>query len=161
MGGSSVKNETCVTDSGPIIHLSEVNSLSLLNIFKNIIIPKVVYTEVEIGGIPAELKEINYKKAEADVQRPVELDIGEEAAIKIARERDSILLTDDMEARDEAKDRGIKVHGSVGVIALGYTTGQISLEEAKKRMRKLQEESNLFVTDAIIEQGINKLEKLG
>lgn len=87
-----------------------------------------------------------------------ELDPGEQAAISVAKECDSVLLTDDLAARESAGKANIEVHGSIGVIALGYARGRISREEAASRMRALQRETSLFVTDAVVEQGIRMLE---
>ena len=56
---------------------------------------------------------------------PDELDIGEHHAIAIAEERGLILLTDDLAARKAAIERGIEVHGSIGVIAFGFAQGNI------------------------------------
>jgi predicted nucleic acid-binding protein len=56
-----------------------------------------------------------------------------------------------------ASEAGIEVHGSIGVIALGYARGHLDKSEASSRMRSLQSESTLFVTDAVVERGIQML----
>ncbi len=88
-----------------------------------------------------------------------DLDAGETAALAIASERDAVLLTDDLEARRAAKARDIEVHGSVGIIVLAYTRGELDRQTAVGRMRALQTDTSLFVTDAVIEQGIELLEE--
>lgn len=69
-----------------------------------------------------------------------------------------MLLTDDLDARDVATDRGIEVHGSVGVIALAYSRNHLDRDAAVTTMRTLQRDTSLFVTDAVVERGIRMLE---
>jgi predicted nucleic acid-binding protein len=89
------------------------------------------------------------------------LDSGESAALQIAEERDDVvLLTDDLDARKKAKQLDLPVHGSIGVIALNYGRGRLDFEEAASLMRELQNRSQLFVTDAVIERGIQKLKEI-
>ena len=65
---------------------------------------------------------------------------------------------DDLAAREIAAENDIEVHGSIGVIALGYTRGLIERDEAASRMRAIQRETSLFVTEAVVEQGIQLLD---
>jgi predicted nucleic acid-binding protein len=70
-----------------------------------------------------------------------------------------VLLTDNLAAREAASDAGVEVHGSIGVIALGYGCGVIDRDEAASRMRALQRERSLFVTEAVVERGIQMLDE--
>ena len=70
-----------------------------------------------------------------------------------------ILLTDDLAARKVASDAGVEVHGSLGVIVLGYGRGLLDRGEAASRMRALQRETSLFVTEAVMERGIRMLDE--
>jgi len=54
-----------------------------------------------------------------------DLDPGETAAIAVAVERGAVLLTDDLAARVRATDLDVEVHGSLGVVALGYSRGHL------------------------------------
>lgn len=149
-----------VSDAGPLIHLAEIDSLGLLSVFDTLLIPETVYEEIERGGLPDTLEDISYtciESDEADV-RTEELDAGERAALAAAKEHDVVLLTDDLAARETAENVGIDVHGSIGVIALGYSQGYLSRDEAATRMRALQKETSLFVTAAVVEHGIRLLD---
>jgi predicted nucleic acid-binding protein len=107
------------------------------------------------------LADLSYQLVEADESRVVteELDAGERAAIAVAEERGVVLLTDDVAAREAASDADIEVHGSIGVIALGYGRGVLDRGEAVSRMRTLQRETSLFVTEAVVERGIQILDE--
>lgn len=150
-----------VSDAGPLIHLAEIDSLELLSAFDTLLIPETVYEEVEAGGVPDGISDLSYELVEAD-ERSVEseeLDAGERAALAVAREHEVILLTDDLAAREVASDAGVEVHGSLGVIALGYGRGLLDRGEAASRMRALQRETSLFVTEAVVERGIRMLDE--
>ncbi|WP_435124233.1 nucleic acid-binding protein [Halobaculum sp. D14] len=150
-----------VSDAGPLIHLAEIDSLELFSTFDTLLVPETVYEEVEAGGVPDSLPDLSYELVEADESRvgAEELDAGERAAIAVAEERGIVLLTDDLAARRTASDAGVEVHGSIGVIALGYDRGLLDGDEAASLMRALQRETSVFVTEAVVERGIRMLDE--
>lgn len=150
-----------VSDAGPLIHLAEIDALELLTVFDTLVIPETVYEEVERGGLPDEISDLPYELVEANEESLTSeaLDAGERAAITVASERELTLLTDDLDAREAASDSGIEVHGSIGVIALSYAQGILDKEQAVSRMRTLQRETSLFVTEAVVERGIRMLDE--
>ncbi|MFB6308989.1 MAG: nucleic acid-binding protein [Haloarculaceae archaeon] len=150
-----------VADAGPLIHLAEVDAIDLLSTFDTLLVPEQVYSEIERGGVPDSLSGLSYDVVTADSKEvaPDSLDPGERSALSVASDRDVILLTDDLDAREQASDEGIEVHGSIGIIALGYTRDRLSQDDAASLMRALQEETSLFVTDAVVERGIRLLEE--
>jgi predicted nucleic acid-binding protein len=150
-----------VSDAGPLIHLAEIDSFELLATFDTLLVPETVYTEVDAGGVPDGMADLSYELVEADESRveTEELDAGERAAIAVAEEREVVLLTDDLAAREAAFDAGVEVRGSIGLIALGYGRGLLDRSEAASRMRALQRETSLFVTDAVVERGIRMLDE--
>jgi len=141
--------------------LLKIDSLDLLTTFDTLLVPETVYREVEAGGVPDGLAELSYEFVEADASRvgDEELDAGERSAIAVAEERKVVLLTDDFAAREAAADAGVEVHGSIGVIALGYGRGLLDRDEAASLMRALQRETSLFVTEAVVEHGIQMLDE--
>ncbi|MFC6974005.1 nucleic acid-binding protein [Halomicroarcula sp. GCM10025709] len=150
-----------VSDAGPLIHLAEIGSLELLSTFDTLLVPETVYEEVEAGGVPDEFADLSYELVEADESQvgAKELDAGERAAIAVAEERGIVLLTDDLAAREAASDAGVEVHGSIGVIAFGYARGLLDRDEAASLMRALQRQTSLFVTEAVVERGIQMLDE--
>ena len=148
-----------VVDTGPLIHLVEVDALSLLSIVDDLLIPKTVHDELDVGGVPNELGDLEYALVDVtlDERENDRLDPGETAALAVAAERNAVLLTDDLAARETAAEAGVEVHGSIGVIALGHARGRLDRDEAAALMRALQRETSLFVTDAVIERGIDVL----
>jgi predicted nucleic acid-binding protein len=150
-----------VADTGPIIHLAEVDALELLSLLDRLYVPEAVREELTEGTLPAGFDALEYTLGTPDNVTAIEssLDPGETAAIAIAAEKDAVLLTDDLAAREAAIDRGIEVHGTIGVIALGRARDELNREQAASLMRSVQAETSLFVTDAVVERGIEMLDE--
>ena len=137
-----------VSNAGPLIHLSEIERFELLKIFTKIYIPRKVYEEVCIEGMPGErevrsaenIEVLSVSKEEIEkVSNKIDLklDEGELQALTLCnRLKVKIFLTDDLDARDAGKHLGFEVHGSVGVIARAYREGLIDLERTKKGFRR-------------------------
>ncbi|MDP2766793.1 MAG: hypothetical protein Q8O41_05000 [Candidatus Methanoperedens sp.] len=53
--------DEAVSDSGPLIHLAQINRFNLLQVFSRIFIPKAVHDEVCTAGKPGD-KELNEAK---------------------------------------------------------------------------------------------------
>ncbi|WP_440008987.1 nucleic acid-binding protein [Halomicrococcus sp. SG-WS-1] len=150
-----------VADTGPLIHLAEIDALDLLTTLDRLLVPETVYAELQAGGLPDRLSELDFERITVDepIDQTPELDAGERAALAVAdNQEDLVLLTDDLAAREFAQQSDIEVHGSIGIIALGYHRGMLTLDEAATHMRALQAEASLFITDAVVEQGIELLE---
>lgn len=149
-----------VADTGPLIHLDEIDALHLVSVVDELLIPQTVYGELEAGTVPSALDYIEYEVVEAEAtELTVDLDPGETAALAVASERSAVLLTDDLAARDAAEDLEVEVHGSIGVIVLAYTRGEVTKSKAADLMRALQTETSLFITDAVVKRGITLLDE--
>ena len=149
-----------VADTGPLIHLDEIDALQLLSAVDGLLIPQTVYEELEAGTVPSALSHLEYELVEAEETETIaDLDPGETAALAVASERSAVLLTDDLAARDAAEDVNVEVHGSIGVIVLAYTRGELTKSKAAELMRALQTETSLFITDAVVERGITLLDE--
>lgn len=151
--------KVAVADTGPLIHLAAIDALPVLSIVDELVIPQAVYDELAVGTVPPALDDLAYEVvAGASTEVDENLDHGETAALAIAADRDAVLLTDDLAARDAAKEMGIRVHGSVGILVFAYAQGVLTKADASEQMRALQAETSLFITDAVIERGIALLE---
>lgn len=128
-----------VSNSGPLISLAKIDRFSLLNrLFKKIIIPEAVYTEVVEDGDrkpgQAETKEALGKwieKMKVSDYLAVQLLLpqlkrGETEAIVLAREiKCDLILLDDKCARDIAEVSGLAVKGTVGILLIAKEMGMI------------------------------------
>jgi predicted nucleic acid-binding protein len=156
-------NRITVVDAGPIIHLDQIDSLQLLSVFDSVVVPETVYKELSAGEIPENLGNLEYEIRTAEGDTVYEgLDKGETAALQLAEisEADPVFLTDDLDAREQSNQLDIEVHGSIGIIVLNFSQGDLKFDEAVSLMRRLQEETQLFVTEAVVERGIDRLREL-
>lgn len=165
-------HEEAVSNSGPLIHLSQINKFDLLGIFPKIYISAGVYSEA--SALDPSLKEkidraTNIKKVYvatesfnqlARILKRYHLDTGELQSISLCQKLDKkLFLTDDLDAREAAGELGLEPHGSVGLIVLAYRKGYVKFEDAEKAMNDLYEISNLFITKSIVDIGISELRK--
>lgn len=149
-----------VADAGPIIHLAAIDALPVLSVFDGLLIPQAVYDELDAGTVPPALDDLPHEIVVSDsTASDAELDPGETAALAIASVRNAVLLTDDLAAREVAADMDVAVHGSIGVLVLAYSQGELTKPAAVALMRALQAETSLFITDAVVERGIALLDE--
>jgi predicted nucleic acid-binding protein len=132
-----------VSNASPLIYLSVVGNLHLLkNLFGNVIIPTEVFREVcgardtpdsvvissavDDGWIHTESAVIGDADLLAESSG---IDIGEAAAILLAREKGALLLIDDKMGRSAAEILGVKCLGTVGVLLQALSNSILNLDE--------------------------------
>ena len=145
----SLRNKVVVSNSSPLIHLSQIGRLYLLReFFKEILIPQAVYHEVVVEGEERpgsrEVKESPWIRVmeirDKRLKNILELvlDRGEAEAITLALEVDAdLVLLDDREARLQAKRLGLRVTGTIGILLRAKRLGLI--ESLKDELDKLKE----------------------
>lgn len=141
--------------------------------FSKIYIPKRVYEEVCVEGMPGEREVRNAENidvleiSENDLERmhgkiSSGLDRGELEALALCETLGAkTFFTDDLDARDAGKKLGLDVHGSVGIVARAYRDGFINLDDAAQSLDDLYAVSKLFITKAIVKEAIRKLRMAG
>jgi len=98
-----------VADAGPLIHLAQADALSLLELTGEVLVPKTVLDELEDG--PTDISELDFSVEQIDIDTDSihpHLEAGETAALVVCSDREAILLTDDMDARNTANEEGIE-----------------------------------------------------
>lgn len=144
-----------VADAGPVIHLAQAEALPLLERIGQLSIPQTVLDELARGSV--DLSDLTYSAVSvaADLDSTYShLDPGETAALTLCVDRDGILLTDDLAARETADTEGIEVHGSIGVVLYGYSDGDLSATETKRLLRALRQDTNLYLSAPLVEHAI-------
>lgn len=123
-----------VPDAGPLIYLSGSGHLDLLReLFERVVIPRRVHVEVVVTGAGlmgsnevAQATWIEIEDVDPEPTLVVRLDPGEAAAIPLAERLHATLLCDDGDARAIARQRGIKVIGTLGVLLRAKREGHLS-----------------------------------
>lgn len=159
-----------VSNTGPLMHLSEISLCKALKAFKDIFIAEEVKNELARNNIGLDnfkkIRIINLKAKFKDVAEILvnkfSLGLGEAQSIALAlQEKADYFLTDDLDARTVANAHNIEAHGTVGIILRAFRERIINKEEAIKKAKELYTESSLFITRDLIEdiiEAINEFE---
>jgi len=158
-----------VCDAGPIIHLDELNCLTLLENFSEILIPEAVWKEVEHHrpqAIPVCKKlakqVISVRPLTPQVNATVQLfslHAGEIQALNIAQEFEAdLFLTDDTAARLAAGSMKIAVHGTLGVLLRAIRKEQRTTLEILSTLRSIPEKSTLHLKASLLQKIIEQVE---
>ena len=135
-----------ISDTTPLISLIKINHLELIgDLFGEIQIPDAVYRElVSNKKYTAEADKIkNYKSIkrvkvenETSVQllrRATGLDIGESEAIILSDQiKADLLLMDEVKGRQVARNMGINLMGTIGILMQAYDSRLLSKEEIEE-----------------------------
>ena len=155
-----------ISDTGPLIHLSEIDLIKALDAFKEIYIPedvnnelkrnridKNVFNNVKIANLGPKFKDV----AEIMVNK-FSLDLGEAQAIALSlQEKADYFLTDDLGARTVANAHNIEAHGTVGIILRAFREKIINKKLALEKINELYTSSSLFITRDLIDQIIKSI----
>ena len=155
-----------VSDTGPIIHLTEINFIKALDIFSKILIPEEVEKELKNSKIivPNKIKVLkilpDYKDKVKVLTNQENLDLGEAFAIVLAiQEKADYFLTDDLDARNIAIKYNIEPHGTIGVILRAFREKIIDKKTTIEKVNELYSKSSLFITKDLIQEVINAIEE--
>ena len=153
-----------VSNTGPIIHLTEINLIRILTIFQNITIPEEVKKELIKNNVPIPKKiKITQLRPESKDKTKIltneyNLDLGEAEAISLAlQEKSDYFLTDDLGARQIAKEYNIETHGTIGIILRAFKKGLISREITIEKIKELKTNSSLFITQDLISEVVESV----
>lgn len=125
-----------ISDSTPLIALARIGELEVVrHVFEEILVPEAVHEEIveARGGAPGaeDVAAADWVHRTRVAPRRVApllrlMDRGEAEAIALARvETGSLLLTDDRKARRTAKELGIQVQGTLGILARAKGQGLV------------------------------------
>tara|TARA_Y100000310_G_scaffold86973_1_gene83877 strand:+ start:13338 stop:13823 length:486 start_codon:yes stop_codon:yes gene_type:complete len=158
-----MENEAC-SDTGPILHLKEINKIELLKIFNKLFISTQIKEELQkynIKDLPNNIKlhEIN-KDQVTLIAEKYNLDIGESSIIYLSKSlKIPIILTDDLYAREVSKSLDLKPIGTIGIILRNYREKLTTKEKTIQNLKQLHKNSTLFVTADLIKYAINEVNK--
>jgi predicted nucleic acid-binding protein len=148
-----------VADTGPLIHLAQADVLALLELTGEILVLGTVLDELERDQIDISEVEFAGERVSVDTESThPHLDPGQTAALVLYTERDAVLLTDGLDARNTAKEEGIEVHGLVGVVLYGHSQSVLSEAATKRVLRELEQDTNLYLSTPLIEHAIELVE---
>lgn len=153
--------DEAISDTGPILHLFEIDKLFSLNIFNRLYIPTLVASELEqFELVPnnfnistnISIVSVNQQQREDVLQRITSPPIHSADAEVFVLAQDSsfpkLVLTDDMALRRHFEQYGVIVVGSVGILVRSYHKGLISYTSLSHAINALFNESTLHASPA-------------
>jgi predicted nucleic acid-binding protein len=157
-----------VADAGPIIALSAVGCLDLLQgLYGRIIVPRAVLNEVlALPGAPgSEVAERAWVDVNDEVldNDPVvvglmsTLDLGEACAIALAaRLQADLCLIDERRGRAVARQLGVRIKGTIGVLVDAKHRGL--LQEVAPVLKALRD-AGVFLSDAVVAAALREADE--
>lgn len=164
-----------ISDTGPILHLSEIDQLHALNIFARITIPILVLQELEFhnvtrGRFANQLFELVIVDVPESKWRPLTQTLGEPAihaadaqVFVLAQESNfaTAVLTDDLALRHELESaQGVAV-GTIGILIRAYRQTVLTRRQLDSSLDALFTASTLHASRAFkayIEKLLSQLE---
>ncbi len=153
-----------VSDTGPILHLTEIDFIKALNIFSSVLIPKEVEKEIRKHNVklPSKIKMKKiipkFKDKIKIIANQYNLDLGEAESISLCfQEKADYFITDDLEARQTAKVFNINVRGTVGIVLKSFREKLINKKSAIKKIKELKDKSSLFITQELIDEVVEAI----
>lgn len=153
-----------VSDTTPIISLIKIDKLDILKeMFGEVQIPEAVFDELTsnvlfreeakavivcdyIKKMPVE----NMKSVDL-LKRSTNLDAGESEAIVLADSLgDSILLIDEAKGRRIAKNMGLNIMGTIGILLVAYEDGLLDKESIEECIEVIRN-SKLRISAALLD----------
>ncbi len=98
----------------------------------NDILPESVWSQLP-------LCELTEEEVAFSSRLSARLGAGERTCLAVAHRRDGLFVSDDADARAEARDRAIPVTGTLGILARAVEQGRISLEEGNRLLARMIE----------------------
>ncbi|HEX7680775.1 MAG TPA: DUF3368 domain-containing protein [Thermoanaerobaculia bacterium] len=137
---------TVVSDTSPINYLVLIELQDLLPaLFEHVLIPGAVWRELQSPQAPAAIRKWMASTPPWLENRDVttisddlrQLDAGEREAIALAQSTGiGLILLDEKKGRHAARERGLAVSGTLGVIDLAARRGLVNLIEAVNKLER-------------------------
>lgn len=145
-----------IADTSPINYLVQIGEIGVLEkLYGRIIIPNSVFEELIADVAPIEVKNwitnkpnwLEIKSVESEIDTDLEiLDAGEAEAIQIAKEINAdLLIIDEKLGRKIAKQHGLKIVGTIGVLALAKEKNLINIDNVIEKLEK----TNFYVSNEL------------
>ncbi len=161
-----------VSDTTPIISLLKIGRLTLLrDLFEKVCIPRAVYEEL-IADKRYESEALQIMQADYIEQRDVDkvsdveflqrvsgLDLGESEAIILSDEITSdLLLMDEALGRNVARNMGIRVMGTIGMLRVAYQEKILTAEEVRECVDTMQS-AGRYISESLYRDVLASLEE--
>jgi predicted nucleic acid-binding protein len=163
------------SNAGPLMALGKLGQLELLyRLFGQVGFSTSVYQEVVIRGSQrgypdALLIEMALQRKQLVVLNVIyddlpsdiaslPIDAGEKEAIYLAtRVPNSLVLLDDLKAREEAKARKLAVKGTIGVLVQAYRNSLVTIDEVGTIFEAIIANDDIWIASDLCREVLNRL----
>lgn len=157
-------SESVVSNAGPLMAFAKLNSLYLLKqMYGRVHFPSSVYHEVVVEGIRRGFEDAHilrlffsqegWEATEVgNISKDLassHLDRGERESIALAMATDGLLLIDEERGREEARQRGVSIRGTLGVLVGAYRRGLITSDQLSLYFREIEERKDIWISPAL------------
>jgi predicted nucleic acid-binding protein len=150
-----------VSDTSPINYLVLCEVVEVLPLlYERVIIPRTVYAELACPDAPAVVREwlkhlpswVTVRSA-SHLEASLPLDPGECEAICLAQEiHADALIMDESKARQIARNRGLIVTGTIGVLELAASKDLLRLSDVIEKLRS----TNFRASETLLQQALER-----
>lgn len=161
-----------IADTTPLISLMKIGKLNLLKeLFDKVFIPERVYQELTVNSLfekeVQEIKNCGYiqivnvadTRAVRLLRRATGLDAGEsEAIVLVDEQHGNLLLMDEMKGRNVARQMGIRIMGTIGILMIALERSKITYEEIIQSIEILKD-SGRHIKKELYEELLKNAEK--
>lgn len=159
-----------VSNAGPLMALAKLNLLHLLKaLYGRIYFARSVYDETVVEGMRQGhedartlhlfLDQMQWYPEEVDRSevpsdlRQAHLDQGEGDTLALAeRLQSGLVLMDETAGRQTARDRGLAVRGSLGVLVEAYRRGLIETDQLRLYFEEMARRQDIWISPALVER---------
>ena len=143
-----------ITNTSPVIFLNKLDSLHLLEkLFESVLVPGGVVRELGETNLPSFVGVVDLPpRGEAFVSGALgRLHRGELEALFLVQEtRANFVALDDLLAREKAKELGLRVIGTLGILLLAHKRAFLSSKETREHLTNLVEKHGLYLLPALL-----------
>ncbi len=161
-----------ISDNTPIISLMKAGRLELLQkLFGVVYIPDAVYRELTENEAFSEevrmvqeceflyVQEVDNGKSVTILRNFTGLDAGESEAIILTDEKHSdVLLMDEHKGRQVAKNMGMAITGTIGILTQAFDEGMLTREDAERCIERMKE-SGIRISEKLYQRLREHVEK--
>lgn len=158
------KIRPAVFDTGPFIHLQEIQQLNLLDLFETIFTTREIIEEwnnsVPLSNISVRDLTSTSKDFAQYIIEKYKLHLGEATGISLCRQEKIVLFfTDDLDAKETAHSLGLEPHGTLAILLRSLRKDLLTKQESIDLIESLYTQSSLFFTKDLKDWTIAEIQK--
>jgi uncharacterized protein len=163
--------QAAVSNAGPLIVLAKLNLLHLLkHLYERVEIPNAVYEETVIVGLQRGYEDAHVLRQFLEQARwtptrvtvppdiaSLPLDLGEQESLALALQDKVLLLMDEERGRAVARQRGLTVLGTLGVLVRAYRDDLITSDQLRFHFRQITSRDDVWISSSLCQRVLHNV----